>query len=157
MDIQVASNFERALFEAAGRDANWTAQAMSSLPPPANWNCPRDSCKNLKARYSARAVSDDETAAQIARFHKKFGRLIDPHTAVAATVAETIEPSAQHPVVILSTAHPAKFPDIVRKATGISPEVPDDLQQLTTKAERADTLPPDVARIRAYITETLAR
>jgi threonine synthase len=130
---------------------------MSSFAAAAKLELPASFLQNLKARYSARAVSDDETLAQIAHFHEKHARLIDPHTAVAAAVAETIESSAQHPVVILSTAHPAKFPDVVRKATDVSPEMPDRLRHILTKPERADTLPPDATRVRAYIAEALAR
>ncbi len=157
MDIQVASNFERALFESSGRDAAWTAQAMSSFASAGRLELPTTFLQNLKARYCACTVSDDETLAQIARFHKVYGRLIDSHTAVAATASEAIEASAQHPVVTLSTAHPAKFPEVVRKATGVLPEMPDSLRHILTRPERADTLPPDVARVRTYIADTLAR
>ncbi|HEY1836643.1 MAG TPA: threonine synthase [Rhizomicrobium sp.] len=157
MDIQVASNFERALFESAGRDGPWTAQAMSSFAAGGKLELPPTLLQSLKARYCARAINDEETSAQIARFHKRQGRLIDPHTAVAAAMAETLESSASRPVVILSTAHPAKFPDVVCKATGVLPQMPERLRRIMALPERAIALPPEAARVRAHIVETLAR
>jgi threonine synthase len=150
MDIQVASNFERALFEACGRDAKWIAQAMSTFANTRRLELPRAVLEDLRARYAAHSCNDEETLTEIARAHKEYGRLVDPHTAVAMTAVEKFE-GGNAPVVILSTAHPAKFPDAVRRATGVVAELPARLRNLHAKEERCETLPADVALIRAFI------
>ena len=147
MDIQVASNFERALFEASGRDAGWIRQAMASFSKIRSLTLPPAVLAALRARYTAHRSDDTETLATIARIHRDTGRLIDPHTAVAVSAA----PKSTGPVVILSTAHPAKFPDAVERATGQTPPLPPRLAGLYDGKERLDTLPNDLASVRDYI------
>jgi len=86
--------------------------------------------------------------------YQEHTRLIDPHTAVAMVAAGKIE-SAGAPVVVLSTAHPAKFPDAVRRATGVAAELPVRLRDIRSRKERYETLPADGARIRAFIEREL--
>lgn len=147
MDIQVASNFERALFEASGRDAAWVREAMASFAKTRSLTLPPAILAALRTRYSAHRTSDEETLATIARIYRETGRLIDPHTAVAVAAA----PQSDGPVVILSTAHPAKFPDAVAQATGQTPPLPQRLAGLYEGVERVDTLPGQLANVRDYI------
>ncbi len=147
MDIQVASNFERALFEASNRDAGWIRDAMATFAKTRSLSLPSAVLEALRARYTAHRSDDAETLATISRVHRETGRLIDPHTAVAVAAA----PKADGPVVILSTADPAKFPDAVERATGNKPPLPPRLAGLYEGVERVDILPSDLAIIRDYI------
>jgi threonine synthase len=156
MDIQVASNFERALFEASGREVVWTAQAMGEFARTRSLKIPDPVLRNLRSRYEAHRCDDAETLAMIAETHTRTGRLVDPHTAVGMVVAAKIAPRARGPVVVLSTAHPAKFPESVARATGISPPLPQRLKGLYEGAERVTVLPHDGARVRAFIEAGLA-
>jgi threonine synthase len=155
MDIQVASNFERALFEASGRDSDWTAAAMSDFARTRRLELPAGVLANLRTRYSASACDDAETLATIKRIAADTGCVIDPHTAVAAAVAKHI-PASAAPLAILSTAHPAKFPDAVLKAIGHAPPAPDGLKRVMELPERLETLPNDPALIRQFISSRLA-
>jgi threonine synthase len=145
MDIQVASNFERALFEASGRDAAYVRDAMARQPIILSAPV-RDA---LAQRYSAFRVDDDETLATIARVHTQTGMLIDPHTAVGVAAADRLR--SDGPVVVLSTAHPAKFPDAVRRATGQIPALPPRLSGLFDRPEKLDVLGADLGLVRGYI------
>jgi len=147
MDIQVASNFERALFEASNRDAGWIRDAMTGFAKTRSLTLPPAVLASLRARYAAHRSDDAETLATIARIHRETGRLIDPHTAVAVAAA----PKSAGPVVILSTAHPAKFPDAVERATGEKPPLPPRLAGLYEGKERLDTLPNNFTAVRDYI------
>ncbi len=111
MDIQVASNFERALFEACGRDAAWIRQAMEDFARRGSLALPPAILHELRKRYEAQRTTDAQTLETIAQVHRDFGMFIDPHTAVAAHG----QLNAVHHgwTVVLSTAHPAKFPDAV--------------------------------------------
>ena len=155
MDIQVASNFERALFEAAGRDADWTAAAMSDFARTKRLELPAPVLAELRTRYSAFASDDDETRSAIAAVCKQSGRIIDPHTAVGVAAAMKMG-DVPSPVVILSTAHPAKFPDAVTQAIGQPPPEPKRLSGLKNLAERLDVLANEPALIKRFIFSRLA-
>jgi threonine synthase len=154
MDIQVASNFERALFEACDRDADWTAAAMNDFARERRLAIPQEVLARLRARYSAFAADDAATIAAIRAVHEKTGRIIDPHTAVGVAAAHALA-GAPAPVVILSTAHPAKFPEAVARAIGGPPPVPARLQGLENLPERVAVLPPSLPLIRDFISSRL--
>jgi threonine synthase len=159
MDIQVASNFERALFEAAGRDADWTSAAMSDFARTRKLDLPATVLAELRARYSAFASNDDETRAAIKAVYKLTGRIIDPHTAVGVAAAMKMGHNNQKPlspVVILSTAHPAKFPQAVQEAIGVAPPEPERLSGLKNLPERLDILDNDPVLIKRFISSRLA-
>jgi threonine synthase len=155
MDIQVASNFERALFEACDRDADWTAAAMRDFARDKRLGIPQEVLVRLRSRYSAFAADDEDTRAAIAAVHKQTGRIIDPHTAVGVAAAQQLDKSSS-PVVILSTAHAAKFPDAVTQAIGAPPPEPKRLSGLKDLPERLDVLGPDLALIKQFISSRLA-
>ena len=154
MDIQVASNFERALFEACDREADWTAAAMEDFSRERRLAIPQEVLVRLQARYSAFAEDDAATIAAIKATYDQTGRIIDPHTAVGVAAAQRLE-GASGPVVILATAHPAKFPDAVARAIGAPPPVPARLQGLGALPERVETLPKSLPLIRDFISSRL--
>ena len=160
MDIQVASNFERALFEASGRDADWTAAAMNDFARSRKLVLPAPVLENLRSHSSAFASDDSETRAAIASVHAQTGRIIDPHTAVGAAAAAKMgsQEANDHlaPVVILSTAHPAKFPEAVTQAIGAPPPVPARLAGLKNRTEKMEILPQNLSLIRSFISSRLA-
>jgi threonine synthase len=155
MDIQVASNFERALFEASNRDADWTAAAMNDFAANRKLVLPQAVLQELRARYSAYASDDTETRAAIAAVHRETGRIIDPHTAVGVAAARRLGRTPS-PVVVLSTAHPAKFPDAVTQAIGSPPPEPKRLAGMKNLPERLEILGNQPALIKQFISSRLA-
>jgi threonine synthase len=151
MDIQVASNFERALFEASGRDAEFVAQAMESFTRTHHLQLPPKLLADLATRYAAERHGDADTMAAIKRLEGETGRLIDPHTGVALAAAYNQSVSEEVPVVVLSTAHPAKFPGAVEKAAGRIPEVPPRLKAALEGEEKCHVLPAEKALVRGFI------
>jgi threonine synthase len=157
MDIQVASNFERALFEACGREARWVSGAMDTFARTSRIDLPPPGLADLRSRYAAARCNDDQTLESIARVHAETGRLIDPHTAVAVTAAYNLKLHKKVPVVVLSTAHPAKFPDAVRQATGRIPEVPPRLKQALEGAEKCVVTAAEKRLVQGLIAARLPR
>jgi threonine synthase len=155
MDIQVASNFERALFEASGRDAGWTAAAMNDFARDRKLVLPSAVLDDLRARYSAFASDDNQTRAAIRAVYKETGRIIDPHTAVGVAAAMKMDATLS-PVVVLSTAHPAKFPDAVTQAIGKPPGVPPRLAGLESRTENYVVSAPEASLIKQIISSKLA-
>lgn len=151
MDIQVASNFERALFEASNRDPEWLASAMNVFALNRALTIPENVLASLRERYQAISISDAETLATIAQVHRCFGRLLDPHAAVGFAAASRIPAKDGVPTVVLATAHPAKFPGTVERATGVVPPLPPRLEHSYLGDERYSELPNDARELRAFI------
>lgn len=155
MDIQVASNFERALFEASGRDSDWTRGAMADFSTTRRLELPPAILAALRERYEAKSSDDEETLATINAVAGVQNRIVDPHTAVALSASRKLGfPEA--PVVVLSTAHPAKFAHAVTEATGTPPVLPERLEQLLSLPEKLEILPNKVSLIRQFISSRLA-
>ncbi|MHB8529282.1 MAG: threonine synthase [Caulobacteraceae bacterium] len=152
MDIQVASNFERLYFECSGRDAGETAAAFRNFAESGGIALPDRVQTGARALFSAASVSEPATSGCILETFGRTGVLVDPHTAVALAAAESmgLEPS-DHPLVILSTAHPAKFPDAVRSASGKSPCLPKAAAELAGRPERFARLPAEVGAVKAFV------
>ncbi len=149
MDIQVSSNFERALFDAYGRDGGAVAQLMEELMA-GGFEISQGAMQALSEIYTSGRASEDETSAQITTSLARTGELLCPHSAVGVHVA------AQHidsstPMVTLATAHPAKFPDAVQAATGIRPPLPGRMADLYERSERVTRVPNDLQALMAHI------
>lgn len=151
MDIQISSNFERLLFEALDRDSAALRQLMDSLAQSGSFSVPRNALAAICADFSAGRADEPETAATIAKLYQSAGYLCDPHTAVGLAVADKVEHAAMVPQVVLSTAHPAKFPDAVEAATGHRPALPPHMADLLTRRESVSVLPNDLAAIETFI------
>ncbi|GAA0531453.1 threonine synthase [Rhizomicrobium palustre] len=151
MDIQVASNFERALFEASGRDSAFVRDAMARFVKDSRLELPPAVLADLRTRYEAKRTDDAATLATIARFERETGRLIDPHTAVALAAAYDANFGEKVPVVVLSTAHPAKFPDAVNHATNRIPELPPRLTAALQGEEKCHVMRAEKALVRGFI------
>jgi len=150
MDIQVSSNFERLLFEASGRDGALVAGLMEDLKGKGHFDLTPAMRDFIAARFAAERVTAADAATQIAALSVTGGPLLDPHSAIGV-VAGHRRRRPGVPMVCLATAHPGKFPDAVRQATGTPPRIPARLAALETMEERYDVLPNGTQAVRAYI------
>jgi threonine synthase len=152
MDIQVSSNFERLLFERLGRDADRVRGLMAALKQSGGFAVPEDALQAIRAEFDAVRCSEAECEAEMARAWRACGILLDPHTAVGVHAARAaLKRDPKIPAIALATAHPAKFPDAVEKATGVRPALPPHLADLMHKPERSARLPNDPAAVAEYV------
>lgn len=151
MDIQVSSNFERLLFELYGRDGARVADTLSAFRKTGRFDVPADILTEARLLFDAARFDDNATRAIIGAEYARSGLLLDPHTAVglAAGRARRRDPSV--PMVVLATAHPAKFPDAVEAASGLRPELPPRMADLMARAEHINVLGNDLGEIKAFI------
>ena len=156
MDIQVASNFERLLFDLCGRDGPAVARLMAEFQQHRRLTVPDDALGRAREVFDAARVEEAEVAATMADVLRSTGQLIDPHTAVGLAAGRRCRHDKAIPLVMLATAHPAKFPAAVRAATGIAPALPARLADLEERPERCERLPNQLAAVRRRI-EQLAR
>ena len=151
MDIQVSSNFERLLFEMNNRDGGATTEQLNRFRQSGKLSVEPDQyAKWIAPTFRAHRANNDETLAVMKRIYGESGMLVDPHTAVGIASAEACaEPGV--PTITLATAHPAKFPDAVKKATGVHPALPDHVADLFDREERIVNLPNDLQAIEAFV------
>jgi len=154
MDIQVSSNFERALFDAYGRDGSAVAALMAELKQ-GGFHISANAMAALGAQFASGRCSEEETVDTIRRTFAQTGEILCPHSAVGVKVAE--EHLGTIPMITLATAHPAKFPDAVYSAMGQRPALPPRMADLFGRPERVTRAPDDLAALEALIRERTGR
>jgi len=150
MDIQISSNFERLLFEASGRDHDMVLAMMNSLKQSGSFELDAVTRRNILRDFSAGVASEQETSAAISSVYAANQYLLDPHSAVGVHVARR-QKNIFNPMVTLATAHPAKFPDAVKAASGVAPQLPEWLANLHQLEERMDVLDNDQRAVEEFI------
>ncbi len=151
MDIQVSSNFERLLFDAYERDSHAVRALMGLLAQSRRFTIASGALAAIRARFSADRADEEETAATIRTLRREADYLLDPHSAVAFAVAEKEAGDRSVPMVVLSTAHPGKFPEAVARAAGVVPQLPAWLADLADRPERVKVLPADQNAVEHFI------
>ncbi|MFS2326160.1 MULTISPECIES: threonine synthase [Brucella] len=150
MDIQISSNFERLLFEAHDRDASAVRGLMDSMKQSGGFTISEKPLSAIRSEFAAGRSTVDETAATIKSVLDADGYLLDPHSAIAVKVARE-KVSGTTPMVVLATAHPAKFPDAVKAASGVTPALPAWLSDLMDRKESFTVLHNDLKIVEEYI------
>jgi threonine synthase len=156
MDIQVASNFERYLFDLLGRDGARVAQQMAAFQDTGELALGDEALRKAREVFAGFRMDDAGTLEEIGHRYAATGELLDPHSAIGVAGGAARRLEAAIPMVSLATAHPAKFPDAVKKATGISPPLPAHLADLMERAERFDVIANDLAAVQNFVRERLA-
>jgi len=150
MDIQVSSNFERLLFEMNRRDGGLTAEQLGRFRTSGRLQLEADQRADfIDGSFRAAKFDDEQTLDEIGTVYADTGLLIDPHTATGTAAARAL--GGDRPVITLSTAHPAKFPDAVERGTGVRPPLPAHLSDLFERPERTHQLPNDLATVQGFV------
>ena len=157
MDIQVSSNFERALFDLLDRDGRAVAQLMEELAEKGSFTLPQGALSRLRIEFESGDCSEEETRAAIATLYKMTGEVVCPHTAVGVKVAADKRMVGRVPMITLATAHAAKFPDAVEQACGVRPELPPRMKDLLDRPERMTRVSNDLSAIEAIIRERIGK
>ena len=151
MDIQVASNFERFLFDLYGRDGSRLAQQMAAFQETGEITLDDERLGIAREVFDGFSLDDAGTVATIGAMHEQTGELLDPHTAIGVAGARAHRRDPARPMVSLATAHPAKFPEAVERATGQRPALPETLADLFERDERLETLANDLGAVEEYV------
>ncbi|NOZ67370.1 MAG: threonine synthase [Alphaproteobacteria bacterium] len=155
MDIQVSSNFERLLHNLYDGQGDEVRRLMDGLTSSGSFTIDGPELNKAKQIFDAIQVSEGDTEATIKAVFAQTGQLIDPHTAVGVRAAELKNTDPATPMITLSTAHPAKFPDAVEKVTGQHPALPAHMADLFERPEKYDLLDHDLGALKSYIRENL--
>jgi threonine synthase len=155
MDIQIASNFERYLYYLRGENGAAVKADMEGFAATGRLDLSAFT-QQVSHDFRSRSVSEEETIATIGAFHKEYGYLLDPHTAVGVKAAQELRDPAR-PVVCLATAHPAKFGDAVTKAIGAEPPLPPALAELQSRESRCTILDAEMEAIKEFVAKNALR
>jgi threonine synthase len=150
MDIQVASNFERFLFDLGGRDPAFVRGRLGELAQAGEFSVSADLAAETRRWFGSGRADEAETTAEIAQVWHEQAILVDPHSAVGLRAARA-QQCPPTPMVALATAHPAKFLEAVEAATGQRPALPPSLADLMHRPEQVERLPNDLAKVQAYM------
>ena len=153
MDIQIASNFERLIFDIFSCNSEKTAKLMNDLDELGEFNIKEKELKKINEIFCSESLSEQETKLNISETYHKEGILIDPHTAVGLGVMKKV--LLEGNTIILATAHPAKFSDVVIKETGIKPELPGNLNDILNKKEKYKKMSKNLKHVQNYILENI--
>ncbi len=156
MDIQISSNFERLLFDLHGRDGKLMSEMMTRFRETKRLTLSADAFEKLKSEFAACKVDDEQTKKTIAQCYAATGELLDPHTAVGLKAGMRARNNLTSPLVVLATAHPAKFPDAVKSASGVHPALPAHLSDLFERTERFEIINNDAGKFKSLIEKTRA-
>jgi threonine synthase len=151
MDIQISSNLERLLFDLFRRNGKKLGAAMADFRKTGRFAAPSTGWPAVKRVFAAYKLDDPGTLKAMGDLYRRTGMLIDPHSAIGVAAAEAMRRDRSIPVIALATAHPAKFPDAVKRATGVHPQLPAHLSNLMSRRERYDVLPKDLGKIQEYV------
>jgi threonine synthase len=155
MDIQVSSNFERLLFESSDQDPEAVRTLMADFSRNGSFTIPRRVLNRIRADFSAERIDETACSGEMGRACQESGLVIDPHSAIGVGAARrALAASPTTPVIAIGTAHPAKFPDAVERATGVRPPLPAHLSDLLQRKETIIGLPNDRNAVAAYLRRT---
>jgi threonine synthase len=154
MDIQVSSNFERALYYAYGGDGRAVADQMEALKATGSFQISQGAIGALRDTFASGRASEEETSAMIKQAQASMGELLCPHSAVGVKVA--MDHQGATPMITLATAHPAKFPAAVEAATGLHPDLPERMGDLFDRPERMTEMAGDVDALKTLIRDRIS-
>ena len=155
MDIQVASNFERLLFEAVGHDPKIVVKYMNELKNNGFFKVNEDILDELKETFVGKSVKDDMTVKRIKDTYQKYKRIIDPHTAVG--LEASFHSHIEGPQIVLGTASPVKFSKAVENALGRLLKFPNSYNKIMESNERFYNLDNNSNLLKNFISKNLVK
>jgi len=153
MDIQVASNFERLIYDINDQDTDKTNKIMQSIKDEKKYLIEEKELKKIKKDFVSETISEQELLSCIKKVYENHKIIIDPHTAVGLGALEKINLAGKN--IVLSTAHPCKFPEAIKKAINIKSELPDNLNYILSKKENFIVMNNDIEEVKKYILNKL--
>ncbi len=161
MDIQVSSNFERLLYEINDRDTNLVKKQMNEFKVDGKFKINQDQLKKINNLFSAFKIDDVDTLNIIKKTYIDHEYILDPHSAIGyGAVQEAIKEkiiSNDCPIISLACAHPAKFPQTIKKSIGIIPKSPINLKQIMRQKENFKIIEPKLKYVQEYITKSMRK
>ena len=153
MDIQIASNFERLIYDLNEFDDNETQKVMSGIKEEGKYIIPEDKMKKIDRDFLSATINENEVLDIIKEVHSKYDVILDPHSAIGFGALKKVNIEGNN--VVLATAHPCKFPEAIDKSIGIKPALPDELKYVMNEKENYDIIYNNLSKTKQYIKEKI--
>ena len=152
MDIQIASNFERLLYDVKDCNSDVTKDVMSRIKKNTYQIDNRD-LDEIKKNFTSEMLDENETIQMIKDINKEYNVVVDPHTAVGIGAAKKL--GLEQNCVVLSTAHPCKFPKAIEDAISKTEELPDSLKYVYNREEKFEVISNDINKVKEYVLNSI--
>ena len=153
MDIQLASNFERLLFDINNYDDVETDSVMRDIKEKGKHIIDKKKLEKINNDFISARVSEEEVLKTIKDVHEKYKTILDPHTAIGYNAFDKVNLKGNN--VVLATAHPCKFPDAIKKSINLTSELPKELMFILDKKENYDIIDNNLSKIKKHIKERI--
>ncbi len=153
MDIQIASNFERLIYDLNNCSDKKTIDIMKSIKEKGQYVFNKENLDKININFLSSKMNEDEILKTIKDVYKKFDIILDPHTAIGYGAFDKVNLKGNN--VVLATAHPCKFPDAIKKAINFNAELPDELKFILNEKEKYDIIENDLNKIKKHIKERI--
>ena len=153
MDIQVASNFERLIYDINDHNTHKTNNIMQGIKNEKKYLIEEKELKKIKKDFISESVSEQELLSCIKKVYEKYKIIIDPHTAVGLGALEKINLTGKK--IVLSTAHPCKFPEAINKSINAKSNLPNRLNYILNEKENFDIIENNFEKVKQYILSKL--
>ena len=147
MDIQIASNFERLLYDLNDKDSEKTLEIMKKIKKN-DYYLDQEIIKKINKDFLSESLSEEETLNEISETYNENKYILDPHTAIGLGVAKKLNLDN---CIVLATAHPAKFPDAITKSINQKIDLPIELAYINNKKENFQIIDNSIEKIKEYI------
>jgi threonine synthase len=153
MDIQIASNFERLIYDLNDCDDNETSTIMHGIKKKGKYIIPKDKMEKINKDFLSASMSEEEILDTIKEVHIKYNIILDPHSAIGFGSLNKVNLEGNN--IVLATAHPCKFPEAIEKSIGIKPDLPDELKYVMDEKENYDIISNNLSKTQQYIKEKI--
>ena len=153
MDIQIASNFERLIYDLNDFNDVETGNVMKKIKEEGKYIIPKDKLQKISKDFLSENMSETEVLNIIKDVHNRYNVILDPHSAIGFGALKKINIEGNN--IVLATAHPCKFPDAIDKSIGIKPSLPNELQYIMNEKENYDIISNNINETQKYIKEKL--
>ena len=153
MDIQIASNFERLIYDLNSHNDKKTIEVMKSIKEKGEYIIDKESLDKINIDFLSSRMDENEVLKTIRTVYEKFNVVLDPHSAIGYGAFDKINLKGNN--VVLATAHPCKFPDAIEKAINLNAELPNELAFVLGEKENYDIIENDLTKIKQHIKERI--
>ena len=153
MDIQIASNFERLIFDLNDHSDKKTIDVMKSIKEKGKYTIQKENLDKISVDFLSARIDENEILNTIKSVYEKFDKVLDPHSAIGYRAFDKVKLKGNN--IVLATAHPCKFPDAIEKAINIKAELPDELAFILDEKENYDIIDNNLNKIKKYIKERI--
>jgi len=153
MDIQLASNFERLIYDLNNYSDEKTIQAMKDIKEKGKYLISKENLNKVNDHFLSSSMNENEVLNIIKNVHSEFDMILDPHTAIGYGAFDKVKLEGNN--IVLATAHPCKFPDAIVKAINIRSELPSELSYILDEKENFDIIENNLDKIKNHIKERI--